>query len=61
MFVELFLFWIDGHEDTRRQHRWDVTSWMYAAHVGCTDVDPSTVWIGVAAIHLDYSSVDVAV
>lgn len=44
MFVELFLFWIDGHEDTRRLHSWDVHSWMYTIprpHVGCTDVDPS--------------------
>lgn len=42
--LELFSFWIDGHEDTRRPHSWDVPSWMYAIpipHVGCTDVDLS--------------------
>lgn len=61
-FVELFLFWIDGHEDTRRPHSWDVPSWMYAIWYAMLDVLMWTlVWIGVAAIHLDYSSVDVAV
>lgn len=61
-FVELFLFWIDGHEDTRRPHSWDVPSWMYAIRYPMLDVLMWTlVWIGIAAIHLDYSSVDVAV
>lgn len=40
---------------------WDVHSWMYAIHCSMLDVlNRTLVWIGVAAIHLDYSSVDLA-
>lgn len=60
--VELFLFWIEGHEDMRRLHSWDVSSWMYAIGYPMLDVLMWTVvWIGVAVLRVDYSNVDVAV
>lgn len=36
--VELFLFWIEGHEDIRRVHSWNVSSWMYAIGYPMLDV-----------------------